>query len=96
MYKKIKDLTKDEREEMNKIIDNCQIIAFDNKEIDEKILLAYNLRQAAHETLLESDKILDEVLKELRGIKTNANRSKDSKTKGVGKSVKNKKLGKKV
>jgi hypothetical protein len=71
LNKRIKDLTPEEGLEIKKILENCQIIAFDIKEINEKITLAYNLRQAAHETLLESDKLLDEVLKELRGIKTN-------------------------
>ena len=87
--KKIKDLTKSERKEIDKILEDCQIIAFDGKEINEKVVLAYNLRQAAHETLLESDKLLDEVLKELRGIKINAK----PKTKSVGKRVKDRKLG---
>lgn len=30
----------------------------------EKIVLAYNLRSAGHECLLEADKLLDEVLKD--------------------------------
>ena len=91
LNKKIKDLTKDERKEIDKILGDCQIIAFDNEEVNEKIVLAYNLRQAAHETLLESDKLLDEVLKELRGIK-----NVKPKTKKVGKDTKGKRLGSQI
>lgn len=80
-----------EVQDMFKKLGDCDVIAFDPKEITEKISLAYNLRSAAHETLLEADKILDEVLKELSGIK-----DENTKTKGMGKGAKNKKLGKKV
>jgi hypothetical protein len=97
LNKKIKELTPKEKEKVNKILGDCQIIAFDIEEINEKIVLAYNLRQAAHETLLESDKLLDEVLKELRGIENNKTNSKTKnaklKNRGVGKNPKDRKLG---
>jgi hypothetical protein len=82
-----------EVQDLFKKLGDCDVIAFDPKEIQEKIQTSYDMRTYAHDLLLQADILLDEVLKELSGIKTNANRSKDSKTKGVGKSVKNKRLG---
>lgn len=90
--------------EMFEKLGDCEVIAFDPKEIAEKISLAYNLRSAAHETLLEADKILDEVLKELSGIKdekksktiTKSGEGSNTKTKGVGKNTKRRRLGKKA
>ena len=81
-----------EVQDLFKKLGECDVIAFDPKEIQEKIQTSYDMRTYAHDLLLQADILLDEVLKELSGIKTNAN----PKTKGVGKSVKNKKLGKKV
>jgi len=88
--KKIKDLTKNELDEINKLIQNCYIISFDEEEITEKRKLAVNLRMAAHETLLEADLLDDEIIKTLMGIKDDKSR------KGVAKNTKTKRLGKKV
>jgi hypothetical protein len=79
-----------ERKEINKLMGDCRIIAFDSEEIMEKRQLAVNLRMAAHETLLEADLLDDEIIKTLMGIK-------DVKSeKRVGRLIKNKRLGKKV
>ena len=90
LNKKIRDLTPEELKEINKLMGDCQIIAFDSEEIMEKRQLAVNLRMAAHETLLEADLLDDEIIKTLMGIK-------DVKSeKRVGRLIKNKRLGKKA
>jgi hypothetical protein len=90
LNKKLRDLTPEELKEINKIMGDCQIIAFDSEEIMEKRQLAVNLRMAAHETLLEADLLDDEIIKTLMGIK-------DVKSeKRVGRLIKNKRLGKKA
>jgi hypothetical protein len=90
-----------EVQDLFKKLGECDVIAFDPKEIQEKIQTSYDMRTYAHDLLLQADILLDEVLKELSGIKktNNANhktKNANPKTRGVGKSVKNKKLGKKV
>jgi ribosomal protein S13 len=97
--KKIKDLTKNELDEINKLIQNCYIISFDEEEIAEKRKLAVNLRMAAHETLLEADLLDDEIIKTLMGIKDDKSRKSKAiakSGKGVAKCLKTKRLGKKV
>jgi len=46
----------------------------------EKIEFAYQKRDSAHELLLQSDVLLDEVLRELSGIKNNDKTTKGRKT----------------
>jgi hypothetical protein len=77
--KKIKDLNKNELDEINKLIQNCYIISFDEEEITEKRKLAVNLRMAAHETLLEADLLDDEIIKTLMG-KSNGQRKTNGRT----------------
>ena len=90
LNKKLRDLTPEELKEINKLMGDCRIIAFDSEEIMEKRQLAVNLRMAAHETLLEADLLDDEIIKTLMGIK-------DVKSeKRVGRLIKNKRLGKKA
>ena len=88
LNKKIRELTKEEIEQLNKMLGDCKIISFDEKEISEKRNLAVNLRMAAHETLLEADLLDDEIIKTLMGIN-----NVKSKTKSVGKHPKARKLG---
>ena len=87
--KKIKQLNSKEREDLYNAIKDADIISFDADAIKEKIELAYALRWSAHESLLESDLLLDEVLKELYGDKTPKKRT-------MGKNTKGRRLGKKV
>jgi hypothetical protein len=88
--KKIKDLNKNELDEINKLIQNCYIISFDEEEITEKRKLSVALRQAAHETLLEADLLDDEIIKTLMG------KTDDKPRKSVAKGIKSRGLGKKV
>jgi len=87
--KKIKDLTPEEAKKMSDIISKCNIVTFDEKEINEKIIAAYDMRVYAYDLLLEADLLIDEVLKELTG-------KKDEPRKGLAKNTKAKRLGKKV
>ena len=80
-----------EVQDMFKKLGDCDVIAFDPKEIMEKIEFAYQKRDSAHELLLQADVLLDEVLRELSGIKTTKNVK--PKTKSVGKHPKARKLG---
>jgi len=67
--KKIRDLTKSELDEVNKLIQNCYIISFDEEEITEKRNLSVALRLEAHEKLLQADLLDDEIIRTLMGIK---------------------------
>lgn len=67
MKKKIKELTQKEISKLNKMLGECEIISFDPKKIQKKVELAYELRTDAHVLMLESDVLLDEVLKEIYG-----------------------------
>jgi len=78
--KKIRDLTPKELDEVNKAIQDCQIIAFDGQEIAEKRQLSVNLRMAAHETLLEADLLDDEIIKTLMGLNNNTNDKRNQKS----------------
>ena len=69
-----------EVQDMFKKLGDCDVIAFDPKEIMEKIEFAYQKRDSAHELLLQSDVLLDEVLRELSGIKNNDKTTKGRKT----------------
>ena len=60
-----------EVQDMFKKLGDCDVIAFNPKEIMEKIEFAYQKRDSAHELLLQADVLLDEVLRELSGIKNN-------------------------
>lgn len=85
--------------EMFKKLGDFEIIAFDPKEIAEKIETAYDMRTYAHDLLLEVDILLDEVLTELSGIKDDKSRKSKTITKsgeGVAKNTKGRGLGKKV
>jgi len=80
MKKKIKELTPEDIVELDKILKKCQIITFDPKEISDAIKDAYGMREYAHDLLLQADLLLDEVLQELSGIKTNGKTTKGRKT----------------
>jgi hypothetical protein len=67
--------------EMFKKLGDCEVIAFDTKEIAENIKDAYDMRTYAHDLLVQADILLDEVLKELSGIKNNENKTTASKVK---------------
>ena len=80
--KKMKLKDKEVREMIEKLGD-CEVITFDPKEIKEKIETAYDMRNYAHDLMLQADILLDEVLKELSGIKSNDKQTKSNKaTKG--------------
>lgn len=65
--KKIKQLSKEELDSLNKAILNCEIITFDKEDIERRINEAYAFKTKGHELLLQADILLDEVLKELYG-----------------------------
>ena len=103
LNKKIKDLTPQEQNKLNKILGECSIISFDPKKVLAKLNKAYNIRAKAHGLLLEADIMLDELYKDLTGetAKEDEHNKELTKilgneTKSMGKSVKNRKLGRKV
>jgi len=70
-----------EVQDLFKKLGDCEVIAFDPKEIAEKIEDAYDIRTYAHELLVKADILLDEILRELSGIKENKNNDKSKVTK---------------
>ena len=70
-----------EVQDLFKKLGECDVIAFDPKEIQEKIQTSYDMRTYAHDLLLQADILLDEVLKELSGIKKNKENKKNDKAK---------------
>ena len=84
---KIKQMNQKEIAKLNKILGDCDIITFDPKKIKRRIEKAYQMRTKAHDLMLESDILLDEIIKELYG---------DSQAKDLGQDTKGRRLGKKV
>jgi hypothetical protein len=70
-----------EVQDLFKKLGDCEVIAFDPKEIQEKIKASYDMRTYAHDLLLQADILLDEVLKELSGIKKNKENKNNDKSK---------------
>lgn len=65
MKKKIRELTPQEMQKLNKVLEECNIITFDENKIKGKILKANQLKDKAHIMLDQSEKLIAEVLKEI-------------------------------
>lgn len=77
--KKTRKLSKEEVLDFGSLIDKCEFILIDKKEIKEKLAESYSKREHAHLLMLQSDILLDEIIKELYGEETAKRRSKSAK-----------------
>ena len=59
---------------LGKILENCNIITFDPKDIRKRIVTAYKIRKQAHELLLRADITIDNIINELSGYKDYENK----------------------
>jgi hypothetical protein len=64
---KFKDMTPKQKKLLDKFIDKAEIVMFGKKDIAKSIRRAHELRDKAHDMLLEADILLDGVIKEMYG-----------------------------
>jgi hypothetical protein len=64
---KLTELTPKQKKLLDKFIDKAEMVMFDKEDIVKRIRRANELRNKAHEMMLEADILLDGIIKEMYG-----------------------------